>query len=104
MKNPDAKHPDFGQSLYFEVFFQSVDVCFKSRFPDIGNPADGARFLPGECFLDRDVPRFFELVDLHTQVASGGSGLFAQVDEIGLLKAKQNRHNSQTQFRMQQRI
>ena len=84
-----------------EVFLQRFHIVSESLCPRRGYLASGTRHFPFEAFLDGDVARFGQFVNLHAQVARGGTRMLLEVVEVSLLYSGKERHDGQSQFRVQ---
>ena len=87
-----------------QIRLQRLDVCLERMPSHVGDAADGAGTLAFEGLLDFDVACCREFVNLHAQVARRGSRLLLDVREFSLVSTNEQRHHSQSQLRMQQRV
>lgn len=87
--------------FHIEVALQSLHIVLKS-FQSCGrDAADGARLLALEGLFNLDVACRREFVNLYTQVASRGSRLLLDVRELGFLGTDEQRHDGESQLRVQ---
>jgi hypothetical protein len=87
-----------------QVTLQCLDVCLERLVAFYGNATDGAGTLALEGFLNLDVARCREFVNLHAQVARRSSRLLLDVGELGLVDTDKQRHHSQSQLSVQEWI
>src|SRR5690606_9111661 len=87
---------EYSAQLIAEEGLDRLDVAGERLAAALGHAVAGARLAIDEALLDRDVAGLLQLGQVHREVAVGGAELIAEVGEVGLLGAGQEREDGQT--------
>ena len=91
-----------GGMLLINITLQRLHIILEGFQSSGGDAAEGAGLLSLESLFHLDVARRRQFVDLHAQVASRGSRLLLDIRELGSVATDEQRHNGQSQLRVQQ--
>ncbi len=87
--------------FYPQIRLQAFYILFESFDSLARDPANSLRVVVLELLRYFNISHIFEFIDLNTQIAGGGVGLFPDKSELSFFHTYKKRNNSQPELRMQ---